>query len=378
MPNRKHLIALPALLLAVAPAAAEPVLEPITRVALLSGSPLHVELIAGPPESAVSFTAESSDPLLEATVLAGNRSLSVFVAGYGELVFELFEQRVSRATGRVAALAESGFYDGVTFHRIIDGFVIQGGDPTGGGAGGSGLGAFDDHYHPDLQHNRRGLLSMAKSVDDSNDSQFFVTEGATRSLDFQHSIFGLLTRGEAVREAISGVPTDASDRPITPVVMQSVRLIEDGGAATLMLKAPEGVAGTASVTVTATDEAGAVAVMTFDVDIAPDTIDSPPFLADIPAQTAKVDVPFSFALSAIDVEGEADTARFLDQATLASFGLGVPVVAHPDLVYAVDFVTGVVTVNPRNGLSGVHALTVATGVQTSAIDYQVVPITLEP
>jgi hypothetical protein len=91
---------------------------------------------------------------------------------------------------------------------------------------------------------------------------------------------------------------------------------------------------------------------------------------------AKVDTPHSFTLEAIDVEGHP--ARFLDQDTLAGNGLQVPVTAHPDLVYAVGFETGVVTLTPRNGLSGVQAFTVATGVLASAIDYQVVSIRLEP
>jgi len=376
MLHRRHLLVLPALLLATAPAGAQPVFEPISRVALLSGSPLHVALVAGPVEGAITYSAESSDPLLEASVLTGNRSLSVVVAGYGAMVFELFEQRVPRATSRIASLAESGFYDGVTFHRIIDGFVIQGGDPTGTGSGGSDLGPFDDQFNVDLQHNRRGLLSMAKSVDDSNDSQFFITEAATRTLDFQHSIFGLMTRGEAVREAISGVPVDANSRPITPVVMESVRVVQDGGAAVLMLKAAQGVRGTATVTVTATDASGAVAVMSFDVDIAPDTTDSNPFLADIPLLVGKVDTPYSFTLEAIDVEG--DPASFLDQETLANNNLQAPVIANPDLVYVVDFATGVVTITPQNGLSGLQTFTVATGVRVSAIDYQVVTIDLQP
>jgi hypothetical protein len=91
---------------------------------------------------------------------------------------------------------------------------------------------------------------------------------------------------------------------------------------------------------------------------------------------AKVDTPHSFTLQAIDVEGHP--ARFLDQDTLVGNGLQVPVTAHPDLVYAVGFETGVVTLTPRNGLSGVQAFTVATGVLASAIDYQVVSIRLEP
>jgi hypothetical protein len=119
-----------------------------------------------------------------------------------------------------------------------------------------------------------------------------------------------------------------------------------------------------------------VAVATFEVQIQPDTIDSPPFLADIPPLTGTVDTPLTFSLEAIDVEGQP--SFFLDQNTLAANGLSAPVLAPADLVYSVDFDTGVVTLTPRNGLAGTHPFTVATGVSPAAIDYQVVTVTLEP
>ncbi len=98
------------------------------------------------------------------------------------MVFELFDQEASRVTNRIKSLVESGFYNKTTsgqiiFHRVIDNFVIQAGDPTGTGSGGSSLADFDDQFDVDLQHNRTGVLSYAKSSDDTNDSQFFITEG---------------------------------------------------------------------------------------------------------------------------------------------------------------------------------------------------------
>src|SRR5690606_19222892 len=92
---------------------------------------------------------------------------------------------------------------GLKFHRVLNNFVIQGGDPLGNGTGGSTLGDFDDQFHLDLQHNRTGVLSYAKSADDTNDSQFFITEGPQRFLDFNHSVFGQLVEGETVRQGIS-------------------------------------------------------------------------------------------------------------------------------------------------------------------------------
>ncbi|MFP6703302.1 MAG: peptidylprolyl isomerase, partial [Planctomycetaceae bacterium] len=174
-----------------------------------AGSPLHIPLNGlDPAGGQLTFTVESSDPLVSAEVLSGNRSLRMEVDDFGTMTFELFESRATRATDRMIELAESGHFTDTIFHRVVDNFVIQGGDPTGTGGGGSTLGDFDDQFHVDLQHNRTGLLSMAKTTDDTNDSQFFITEGPTRHLDFNHSIFGLLTEGEGVRAAISDVAVE--------------------------------------------------------------------------------------------------------------------------------------------------------------------------
>ncbi len=107
------------------------------------------------------------------------------VEGFGKMVFELFEDEAPRVVEQIMTLAEDGFYDGLKFHRILNGFVIQGGDPNGDGTGGSDLPDFDDQFDVDLQHNRTGILSMAKTTDDTNNSQFFITEDPSRHLGFQ-------------------------------------------------------------------------------------------------------------------------------------------------------------------------------------------------
>ncbi|MGH9335503.1 MAG: peptidylprolyl isomerase, partial [Vicinamibacteria bacterium] len=342
-------------------AAAQPTLAPIGETALLGGSPLLLPLDAEESSGgALTFTVESSDALVAPTVLEGNRSLRVQVADFGEMVFELMDFAARRATDPIVALADSGFYDGVIFHRIIDNFVIQGGDPTGTGSGGSPLGDFADQFHVDLQHNRTGILSMAKTFDDTNDSQFFITEGAQRHLDFNHTIFGVLVEGESVREGTSAVPVGAGDRPIANVTMESVRSFVDEENAVLLLKAPEGATGAADVTVIVRNDRGQEARHTFRVNVTPDTFDAPPFLADIPELLTRIDTPISYQLQAIDAEG--NPARYLDQSTLAGNGLRVPVQAPSDLQYSVDFDTGLLTITPRNGLSGRHFISVATAV----------------
>lgn len=268
-----------------------PYLADIPDDVLLVGSPLHIPLDGYDPEGGpLTYTITTSNSGVSATLLTGNRSMRVNVAGFGDMVFQLFEDRASRATDQVIELAEDGFYDDVIFHRILNGFVIQGGDPTGTGSGGSDLGEFDDQFHLDLQHNRTGLLSYAKSSDDTNDSQFFITEGdgaSLRNLDFNHTVFGILVEGEANREAISNTsvvkqPTSTEvSKPAVDIVMENVDIFTDTENAVMMLKADSSVTGPVDVTVTVTNAKGETFQRTFTVNVQNDTVNGRPFLDDI-------------------------------------------------------------------------------------------------
>ena len=124
---------------------------------------------------------------------------------------------------RTGARTKDKLYDGTIFHRVIAGFMIQGGDPLGTGTGGPGY-KFGDEIHPDLQFDKPYLLAMANAGPGTNGSQFFITVGATPWLNGKHTIFGEVIDGSGVVDEISRVQTSRGDRPVTDVVLESVEI----------------------------------------------------------------------------------------------------------------------------------------------------------
>lgn len=155
---------------------------------------------------------------------------------FGEITVELYEQRAPRTVGNFIGLAtgekewqdpETGetrtdpLYEDVLFHRVIGGFMIQGGDPTGTGRGGPGY-TFDDEFHDELGHDGPGVLSMANSGPDTNGSQFFITLAAQPHLDGKHAVFGQVIDGMDVVEDIGALRTDGADRPKEDAIIESI------------------------------------------------------------------------------------------------------------------------------------------------------------
>ncbi len=126
---------------------------------------------------------------------------ATFKTEKGDIAVELYADRAPRTVENFVNLARAGFYDGTTFHRVIGGFMAQGGDPTGTGTGGPGY-EFADEFHPSLRHDGAGVLSMANAGPGTNGSQFFITYGPTPHLDDRHSVFGRVTGGMDVLNSL--------------------------------------------------------------------------------------------------------------------------------------------------------------------------------
>ena len=157
--------------------------------------------------------------------LSEEKTFAKFETTKGIFTIQLFTQRAPQTTGNFIQLARKGFYDGLTFHRVIDGFMIQGGDPNGNGTGGPGY-AIRDEFHPSLKHDAQGILSMANAGPNTGGSQFFITLDKTPWLDGKHAIFGKVAEGMEVVRAIGKVATGNNDKPLEKVVINKITIEE--------------------------------------------------------------------------------------------------------------------------------------------------------
>ena len=165
--------------------------------------------------------------------------LAHFTTSEGNFTARLFDAEAPNTVANFTGLAEGSkrwtdprsgravsqpYYNGTIFHRVIDGFMIQGGDPLGQGTGGPGY-TFADEFHPKLRHARAGVLSMANRGRDTNGGQFFITLAETPWLDNKHSVFGEVTEGmDVVKKIGASATTKPGDRPIKAITIESVRI----------------------------------------------------------------------------------------------------------------------------------------------------------
>jgi peptidyl-prolyl cis-trans isomerase A (cyclophilin A) len=161
-----------------------------------------------------------------------------FITSEGNFTIRLFDAEAPNTVANFVGLAEGTkewtdprtgkkvtqrYYDGIVFHRVIEGFMIQGGDPLGKGIGGPGY-EFADEFHPNLRHSKEGMLSMANRGPNTNGGQFFITLAPTPHLNNRHSVFGEVESGMDVVRKIGSTKTGANDRPVKDVVIQTIKI----------------------------------------------------------------------------------------------------------------------------------------------------------
>ena len=151
------------------------------------------------------------------------KGIATIETNMGTMKIQLEMEKAPITSKNFIDLSQKGFYNGLIFHRVMDNFMIQGGDPKGDGTGGPGY-AIKDEFHPSLKHDKIGILSMANSGPNTGGSQFFITLVPTPWLDGHHSVFGHLIEGEDVLKKIGSVSTDSRDKPLEDVVIESVTI----------------------------------------------------------------------------------------------------------------------------------------------------------
>lgn len=170
-------------------------------------------------------TSDSNQSIIQ-TKESDSMTVAIIKTNMGTIELELFADLVPKTVENFVGLANKGYYNGVIFHRVIDKFMIQGGDPTGTGRGGKSFwgGKFNDEFVTTLQHDSAGILSMANAGPNTNGSQFFITLAPTPWLNGKHTIFGKVINGMDVVSAIGKVAKGPNDRPLKDVVMEKVEI----------------------------------------------------------------------------------------------------------------------------------------------------------
>jgi peptidyl-prolyl cis-trans isomerase B (cyclophilin B) len=287
---------------------AGPAVDPIADVSVPSGKTLFVPVSATDTDgNPLTYTVSSDNNDVSSTVLSGGPFLDISVANFGDMTFRLFPEYAPNTVQQISNLVNSGFYNGLTFYRVVPNFVIQAGSIQGK----PGL-MFDDEFNPNAIYSGTGQLAMANSGKDTNGSEIFVSVGPQRALDFNNAIFGQLVRGSSVLSAIDNTPVSGSS-PVTPVKITSAKIVQDPTDTVLLLKARS--SGTTTFTVTASDGKGGTSAQIFHAAVVTDTTDDPPILGPVGNQVAAEGVPISVPLTSIELEGDPVTYEAIVQGT---------------------------------------------------------------
>lgn len=325
-----NLISIAAPLLAL-PLMAAPTIDPIPPAMIPAGKSLIVPVTASSPSGRpLAFTATSSTnritvevhtnyPCWKMSVVqkaaAGAtgayqipfRGAVATVTNLGDMTFMLFKDRAPRAVDAFVGFTASGLYSSNTvYHRVIPGFMIQGGDPNTNGTGGPVF-RYEDEFHPQAIFSGHGQLALANSGKDTCGSQFFVTQGPQRFLDFGYTLFGQLLRGFNVLTNVINTPRATNDHPLAEVIIAKASLVPNTTDTVLTLTGTNlaGVSGT--IRVIADDGAGGRATNTFTATTVTDTNNAPPML--YPNTVTNLVAPLNGRLTnyftATDINGDA-------------------------------------------------------------------------
>jgi cyclophilin family peptidyl-prolyl cis-trans isomerase len=351
---------------------AAPVIDPIANMTVPANKTLIVPITASDADGdTLTYNVQTNNGAVTPKIYHGTIDLKLTVAGFGDMTIQLLPQVAPKTVDTIVGLVNGGFYNTLTFHRIIASFMIQGGDPNGNGSGGPGF-QFDDEFNRDAIFAGTGQLAMANSGKDTNGSQFFITVSHQRSLDFNYTVFGQLVRGFDVLNAINAVPTTGtqppgsqtpSDRPLTPVVITSASIVPNPTDAVLFLTSTAG--GASTITVSVDDGTGNHVSSTFQATTAADATNDPPILGPVVNAVTATNAPINITLSSTDLENDA---RVYDAAVVDTTSGATTSVAG-----------NVVTVTPKSGFKG--DIRVLVGVRQSngntRFDTQAITVTVK-
>ncbi len=331
-----------------------------------SGKDLYVPLTATDPGQTITYSVTSSNPSVTASVLTGNPTLRLSVTGVGSdgqsfsgtMTVQLFEDLAPDTVHVIEQLVESGFYDNLSFYRIVPTFVIQGGANNTKTAD-----TFADEFNVALSFNSPGLLAMANpGTPNSNTSEIFITDinsplaNLPQYLNFRHSIFGQLTSGFDVYNEIMNAQgiTSTNSSPTTPVTITSATIITDTQNGVVQISENAGFTGTTTITVTATSTDGSSAQTSFTANVVTATATSnsqPLVLNPVNDLVTNLNTPVTFQLTASQYNNGNLTFSVTGDSTFQATPSNVSVVVTPG-----DAGTATVTLTPLAGFSGTIGL----------------------
>lgn len=347
----------------------------ISEPNIANDKPIYIPVnVTSTPAGTVTTTVSSDNANVAASVVSGGQSIRFDITGTdsggvpfsGSITVRLFTDAAPLAAQRLVDLVNSGYYTGKNFPRIINNFMIQGGGTTT--SDNSPLGSFVDELNADYTFASSGVLAMANSGDDTNNSQFFITDPKTllaqrhQDLNFNYSIVGALTDGfdiyqKIITTAVQDNGAGETSRPTNAVTITGASVFTDTKNALIKL-VPNASFGTgvANITVNADDGTGAT-TQSFTVNGVNDNVNSPPFITTpVPNQTTTAGVPISFTVNVTDTDGDATTLAVKDTAFTST--------TIANATVSINQTTKQVTITPTAGFTG--TITFKVGVRASS------------